>query len=244
MEGCLPEYQIKYAVEGNRMSASCVPCKGIECWKRCDAPIIESVEAAKVLKGCKIINGPLEIQLKPSDNAMVELESSLGDIVEIEDYLKISRSPCITSLRFLKNLKGIRGKNLASDKYSLIVFDNPNLRSLLEDNQEIRMKNGKAFFHFNPKLCFSLIEKTVNSSGEIANYEEAKISNGNQVSCESPVMINTEVIDVAASEALINWSPVELNNETSILSYVIFYKETETQNVEAQDESNVCGSDE
>lgn len=242
MEGCQTDFQIKYAVEGNKMSASCVPCRGRDCWKRCESSIVDSVESAKKLKSCQVINGSLEIRLKPTSNAMKELEKSLSDIIEIEDYLKISRSPCITSLRFFKNLKIIRGKNLANDKHSVVVFDNANLKNLFKEDQEVRVSNGNLFFHFNPKLCFSKIEKISNASGMIENYEQAKISNG--ASCDSSLGISTQVVSVAINDALIHWSPVMLDKENSVLSYVIYYKETETKNVEGEDETDVCGNDE
>lgn len=243
LEGCRPDFQIKYAIEGNKMSASCVRCKGRDCWKRCEAPVIDSVEAARKLKGCQLITGSLEIQLKPTSNAMKELKSSLSDIIEIADYLKISRSPCITSLSFFTNLKKISGESLASGKYSVVMFDNSNLRSLFDENQEVQIEKGKVFFHFNPSLCFSRIVKIAKSNEMIENYDEAKISNGDKVYCDETSKVNTQVIDVSSNDALIHWSSVDLDNGSFVLSYVIFYKETALTE-EAQEESDVCGSDE
>lgn len=85
MRGCPPENS--HDKEGN--SYVCKPC-GSGCLKVCQSKIIDSIAAAQSLKGCAIIDGPLEIQIRSasktpdaSSNIVKELENSLSDIVEI-----------------------------------------------------------------------------------------------------------------------------------------------------------------
>ena len=51
-----------------------------------------------------------------------ELEDNLGMIEEITNYLKVLRSYPLTSLKFLKNLKVIRGERLYMERSVLSIF--------------------------------------------------------------------------------------------------------------------------
>lgn len=201
------------------------------------------------MKGCAIIDGPLEIQIRSSaksidsaTNIVKELENSLIEIVEIRDYLKIARSFPIVSLNFLKNLKVIKGEKLESNKYAIFIWDNQNLQRLFDDKQNITIEKGKLFFHFNPKLCFYKIEELAKTPSKIENYDTAKISNGDKTPC------NVTVLDVKPEKILTNavvlkWKKLELEDERSLLSYVVYYIPAPKQTVKLWDGRDACGND-
>lgn len=245
MRGC-PIGFVDYKDKNNLLS--CRLC-GSECLKKCQAKIIDSIAAAQTLKGCAIIEGPLEIQIRSSaksvdatNNIVRELEKSLSDIVEIQDYLKIARSFPIVSLSFLKKLKVIRGKRLESNKYALVIWDNQNLQELWDESQKIRVENGRLFFHFNPKLCFFKIERLTTDPTLIENYETAKMSNGDKTPC-NVTSLDVRVADIFPNAALLSWAPLHLEDERSLLSYVVFYISALYKNVTLWDGRDACGND-
>ena len=77
-----------------------------------------SIEDAKIFAGCNIVEGPVDIQIQSGiEGSITEtLEKYLGDIEEVNDYVKVQFSPSLISLSFFKKLKIIRGKNLFLDK--------------------------------------------------------------------------------------------------------------------------------
>lgn len=234
---------------GNSNETTCLFC-GTNCQKRCQSKIIDSIGAAQSLKGCNVIDGPLEIQIRSSSksfeqtsNIVKELETSLSDIVEIQDYLKIARSFPIVSLSFLKNLKVIRGNRLESNKYSLVIWDNQNLQELWDENQKIKIENGRLFFHYNPKLCFFKIERLVpNPHTMIENYEFATKSNGDKTPC-NVTNLEVSVVAIYPGAALLNWKPLKLDDERSLLSYVVFYIPSPYQNITLWASRDACGND-
>lgn len=167
---------------------------------------------------------------------MKDLESSLSSIIEITDYLKIFLSPSLSSLRFLKNLQSILGKNLESEKYALVIWGNPNLQKLFL--QEVQIPAGKILFHHNSLLCFSEIEK-FGKTEQIEDLDEAKLLNGEKATCN---ITNFEVIvaNVTGSSAIIKLGKIEKSN--SILSYALFYSENfDDQHNVVKDGLGSCG---
>lgn len=227
----------------------CKPC-GAACQKKCQAKIVDSIAAAQSLKGCSIIEGPLEIQIKSStrsvestNNIVKELENSLSDVVEIQDYLKIARSFPIVSLSFLKKLRKIRGNRLESSKYSVVIWDNQNLQELWDENQNVTIENGKLFFHFNPKLCFSKIERLAETSRvQIENLDTARMSNGDKTACNVKPL-DVKVAQILPQAALLSWKPLILEDERSLLSYVVFYTPAMNRNITIWDGRDACGND-
>ena len=55
-------------------------------------------------------------------NLSEELEKHLSLLVEVRDYVHISKSPTIGTLEFLKSIRTIRGENLLKDKYANINY--------------------------------------------------------------------------------------------------------------------------
>lgn len=233
---------------------TCGVCAG-SCLKRCQAKIVDSIATAQALKGCSIIEGPLEIQIRGTtknqdgSNIVKELEASLIDIEEIDDYLKIARSHPILSLSFLKNLKKIHGKKLESNRNALVVWENQNLQELWDENQKVQIERGKLFFHFNPKLCFFKIEALANKSSPsvkpkdlIENYDTAKLSNGDKTPC-NVTPLNVTLAQILPQAALLSWPPLKLDDDRSLLNYVVFYIAAPHQNVTLWDGRDACGND-
>lgn len=235
--GCPKGFQISKMNDKNM----CVPGGLV----KCRGKIIDSASAAQSLKGCQIIEGSLEIQIRTMSREtwiVKELESSLSDIVEIEDYLKVARSFPIVSLHFFKSLKVIRGKRLESNKYALVIWDNQNLQELWDEDQEIEIKSGKLFIHYNPKLCFYKIERIAKSSMQIENYEFAQKSNGDKTPC-NVTKLEVLVERIFSHAALLNWKPLKLDDERSLLSYVVFYMPTPYQNITIWENRDACSND-
>ena len=68
------------------------------------------------------------------------------------------------------------------------MIDNQKLVELWDwknRKNEFRIAQGKLFFHFNPKLCLSEIEKLkkVAGLGDYTEHEVASSSNGDKVAC-------------------------------------------------------------
>lgn len=225
------------------MSASCKVCLGKECWRKCKATVVDSVEAAETLKGCQVVDGFLDIQMKTTLGVNIEkvLKESLSEIVEIEDYLKISRSFPIVTLKFLKNLNLIKGTQLENNKYSIVIWDNENLENLFEDGQKLEVKNGKLFIHFNPRLCFDKVDKLANlTSREIENLENAQFSNGDKISCNM-TKVETEVVEVMENSVGIKWNT--LKAEKTVLEYVVYYIKAEYKDIDMWTSRDTCGND-
>lgn len=74
-------------------------------------------------------------------------------------------------------------------RYSFVLLDNQNLQELWDwDSRQdvLIIKNGRLFFHFNPKLCLYKIEKLkqVANLPDFTDLEVAANSNGDKVACQ------------------------------------------------------------
>jgi len=206
-----------------RQNQTCVACEGRTCWKKCKGQQIVNESELNELKGCQIIEGALEISIKKFNRK--NLDEAVADIIEIEDFLKISRMAALTSLESFKTLMYIKGKRLDSNKFALIVWENQNLQELFGD-RKVEIENGLGFFHFNPKLCFYKIEKLLPEMDRISNCDTAKLSNGDKAACNA-TLIDVNVDEVLVNAAIISWQPLKLEDERALITYVVFYKEAE-----------------
>lgn len=249
MSGCPPKYvdYIKDYVNGTS-EVSCSSC-GEKCQKKCPGKIVDSISAAQSLTGCTIIEGSLEIQLRNSAKSVhsahsiiKELENSLSEIEEIQDYLKIARSFPIKSLSFLKKLRKINGERLESGKYSVFIWDNQNLQELFQENQDVEIPKGNVFFHFNPKLCFFKIEGLAKNKSKIENYDTAKLSNGDKTPC-NVTLLNVTLSKIFSTAALLSWEPLKLEDDRSLLGYAVYYTPAKYKNVTLWDGRDACGND-
>jgi insulin receptor len=73
-------------------------------------------------------------------------------------------------------------------RYSFVLLDNQNLQELWDwstRSDGLHIRNGRLFFHFNPKLCLYKIEKLKEVAGlpGFTDLEVAANSNGDKVAC-------------------------------------------------------------
>lgn len=243
---CIQECPVGYELTID--SKGCEPCKD-KCRKICTGTNVDSISAAQNLRGCTYIKGSLEIVIKTGKHKTTaeELEESLSSIEEIEGYLKIARSVSIVNLNFLRNLTIIHGKQdfLDSDKYALVVLDNQNLQELWDWNTktDLQIPNGRIFFHYNPKLCLSHIEKLVSviNHKNITNLEVARESNGDKFAC-NVTNLEVRVENRHTNGVVIDIVPPPYNtSHPTLLRYVIYYVKAPVQNVTAFEEPDECG---
>lgn len=199
---------------------------------------VEFISNAEELKGCTVINGSLLIKMNSDiGNLMEELEYYLGDIEEIVGYFKVYRSPSITSLNFMKNLKVIRGERLEKDQYALVVYENTNLQKLIDfsNREKLEILKGGMFFHFNHKLCISVIKKlqqhtVYENASDFISLE----SNGYKEMCDI-VMIKSDYEILSWENVTVSWEHFhseKLENTTGqVQGYMIYYIETFNENM-------------
>ena len=106
----------------------------------------------------------------------------MKDIKEISGTLKISRSFALVSLYFFKSLELIKGEN-TNEKFSITIMENENLQKLFPGN--VKVEAGKAFIHYNQKLCMEEINNFIEKSGlkKPGVYEVSSVTNGNKAVC-------------------------------------------------------------
>lgn len=232
----------------DKMRTGCEPCQG-KCQRWCTGMCIENIGDAQAFKGCTHIRGPLEISIKSGKPKVVaqELEENLGSIEEIESYLKIVRSFPIVNLNFLKNLTVIHGKigdTGFGDNYSLLILENQNLQELWDwdSKQNLKILKGKVFFHYNPKLCLQHIYKLlseIHHNTNVSSLEVGKDSNGDKFPC------NATDIDISVtfkSSSLIQMKVpyIQINYDTTVLRYVIYFIKDKYGNITMFDEFDQC----
>nr|XP_018897134.1 PREDICTED: insulin receptor-like [Bemisia tabaci] len=254
---CPPRYERIDRKEG----ATCEPCPRDKIYcNQCKGGKIRSIAEAEALKGCIYINDSLEIEISNErNNSAIQdiLTAYLGDIEEIENHLKVSRSLALQSLNFLRNLTIIHGKpkemsNRIQDNSShpsFIVTENQNLQELWDwdqkpDGRKFEIRQGTLSFHDNPKLCISTIKDfALIANMSTANQSEVStFSNGEKAPCHS-TNINATVVKTASDTVIIDISRPK-SKETSSLSlrYVVYYSEVKDQNLTAHEGPDECGS--
>ena len=140
------------------------------------------------------------------ENIVQALEKYLGRVKIITGSLKIARSFPLISLDFFKSLKEIQGiytddSGNRKVAYALEILENENLQKLfptvtngsIVQIQSRRGKNGvpskgRAFIHYNPKLCKSEIDKLLEKSNMIqppATEDISYATNGDKAVCSS-----------------------------------------------------------
>lgn len=71
----------------------------------------------------------------------------------------------------------------------MVVLDNQNLAELWDFSRrsnDLKIAQGRIFFHFNPKLCLNKIRELQKRLGieKVDDLEVAPNSNGDKVACE------------------------------------------------------------
>lgn len=214
----------------------CIRCP--DCPKVCTSYIVKSIENARSVKGCTVIDGDLEIQIQTGDSEVVhqELEKGLGMITNITGHLKISHSLPIQNLNFMKALKRIHGETLREDSepslysnYSLIVWDNSNLQELWNWSSmqypKLEITKGKILFHDNPKLCMDKIYELINITNITydASFDVPKESNGDEFICGVSNLALTVINKTDTSlrfQLRERQESYDINNQRYVLFYV------------------------
>lgn len=191
----------------------------------------------------------------------------------ITGSLKISRSFPIISLDFFKSLTEIQGTqspdNQPNQRYSLEILENENLQKLFpaESKVKITLKNGKdappekgkAFIHYNQKLCRSEIEQLLNRSEMFDPGENSQDisygTNGHKSVCSEKVL-KLEVSNADGRALQLTFENYKqyisevYNVDTRVLlNYEIHYREIDRATYEAKNVTkfggrDACGNDE
>uniref|UniRef100_A0A8C7J4Z1 Tyrosine-protein kinase receptor n=1 Tax=Oncorhynchus kisutch TaxID=8019 RepID=A0A8C7J4Z1_ONCKI len=223
----------------------CTPCAGL-CPKVCmGLKMVDSVTAAQALRGCTVLNGSMDINLRGGNNIAAELEANLGQLEEITGFLKVRRSYALVSLSFLRNLRVIRGDTLMDGGYSFYAHDNQNLRQLWDWTQHnLSILQGRMFFQLNAKLCMSEIRKMEEVTGTMDRHTKNNIvskTNGDQASCENQELRFTHT-RATHDKIMIKWEPFWPPDFRDLLGFMVFYKEAPYPNVTEFDGQDACGS--
>lgn len=213
---------------------SCQPCYS-QCQLKCDGREVEFLEDAELLKGCTIITGNLQIRINvDSPDVMNELESYMGNIEEIDGYLKIYRSMSVSSLSFLRSLTKIHGRvELEYGKYGLVVYENNNLQTLWDwkMKKSLIMYRGSMFFHYNTKLCMSEIRQLQNIT-QYTNTTDfiCDQSNGHRSVCDV-LFMDAKANVVTDQNVTVFWKKYEPPVNHTLISYLINFVEAPVKDV-------------
>ncbi|TMS20147.1 Insulin receptor, partial [Larimichthys crocea] len=229
----------------NSTTLTCSPCAGL-CPKLCVGnKTIDSVTSAQALRGCTVLHGNMIIKIRGGNNIAAELEASLGQIEEITGYLTVRRAYALVSLSFLRKLRIIRGEHLEGDNYAFYALDNQNLRELWDwSKHNLTIQRGRAFFHYNSKLCMSEIRKMEEVTGTKERNQKNDIAvrtNGDQASCETKLLKFT-VIKTTSNMIMLKWEPFWPLDFRDLLGFMVLYKEAPYKNVTEFDGQDACGS--
>ncbi|XP_044730149.1 insulin-like growth factor 1 receptor [Chrysoperla carnea] len=236
VEDCPPNYK--------RVNNSnyCEICADGPCSSSCnDNHTLTDMSTIEKVKGCRIINGTLEIRHIQSEQTLKELYEALNALEQICGGLIVQRN-YFSSLNFLPKLRAIHGERINSN-YSVSVMENPNLASLLNWTviQNLTIK-GKLFFHYNPKLCLGEIDKFRQKANLKYNFTELEISrnsNGDKVECGFD-SINSTYKVLSSTSVEIQWDPYHPPKTHAIFGYQVFYAPSELVNTNRYRVAEVC----
>lgn len=177
----------------------------------------------RAVKGCKVINGSIELRFIFTEKTIWELYKNFGEIHTITGALKISRCN-LESLDFLPKLRIIGGEKLFQNN-SLMIYDNPNLDQLFNVTNPIEIRKGRIFFHYNPKLCLDKIDKILPYALEKTNFTTLGVSrttNGDKVLC-GHTHIHSHVFNINATSAMIQWEHFRPPPSHMVVGYEVHY---------------------
>jgi len=210
---------------------------------------VDSVAAAQRLKGCTIIKGTLEIQIRGGANVGAELEENLGMIEEVTNSIKIVRSFSLVSLRFLRNLRIIHGQQVSGGHYGLFLLDNPNLQELWDPpSNNLTIVRGGVAFHWNRRLCLDKIYKLIehihfiNNTNKMDERHISSTTNGDLIACNVS-HVNLIVSTIRSTFAVIKWETPDIKDAREYFSWSISYRATTDENISIYNERSACGTD-
>lgn len=215
------------------LAPQCVECEP-KCLREC-APIeVRSLGESEELYGCQVISGDLFIRLHHGvADTTQRLERNMGDIEEIEGILRVYRSPALTSLSFLRNLRIIHGNRKTDEKYTFMIVENENLQRLWDFNEKknLELKQGNMLVHFNSKLCLSEIHVLQSMFKTNISQDSISIeSNGNEETC-SARLIQTYFEVLTQNTVQITIERIHVPEDEKIVGYIIYYMVAPEQNV-------------
>ncbi|XP_076011611.1 insulin-like growth factor 1b receptor [Genypterus blacodes] len=238
---CMPECPSGYTRTAPN-SMFCSACDGL-CDKICEEKIIDSMDAAQSLKGCTVIKGNLQINIRRGHNMVAELESFTGLIQRVTGYVRIRHSHTLSSLAFLRSLRYIDGEDLLDDMYAFSAFDNQQLQYLWDWKQHnLTIKTGKLFFRANPKLCISEISKMWGKTSIQGHFDKNDFpNNGDRASCESTIL-KFKSNSTRSTRIKLTWQRYRLDDYRDLISFIVYYKEAPFQNITEFEGQDGCGS--
>lgn len=151
---CVKKCPYGYIVNSNTVGNVCKKCEGNCASEYCtlDDPLVQHLMDIEHLQGCKKLNSSLIIKFIGDVN-IKDLETFLGSLQSIEGYLKIYRSKHFKSLYFFENLEYISGSEKEHNQFSLIIYDNRNLKDLWKISKSLKLGSGGVYIEKNWKLC-------------------------------------------------------------------------------------------
>lgn len=217
----------------SELAQQCVKCEP-KCLRECLSIEVNSLGESELLRGCQVIVGDLFIRLHHGvADTTQRLERNMGDIEEIVGILRVYRSPALTSLSFLRNLRIIHGNRTTDEKYTVMIMENENLQRLWDFNEKknLELHQGNMLVHFNSKLCLSEIYALqsmlkTNTSQDWIGTE----SNGNEETC-SARLIQTYFDVLTQDTVKITIERIDVPENEKIVGYIIYYMVAPEQNV-------------
>ncbi|XP_047473147.1 insulin receptor-like isoform X3 [Penaeus chinensis] len=226
----------------------CIHCDG-NCSRTCKGETITSRNTGRNLRGCRKVNGSLNISVAGGLNITQQLEENLGEIEEVSGYIRVYGSDTLFSLNFLKNLRHIRGEEKMHGLYALYVLENANLQELWDWRQRadvLYIHSGSLFFHYNPSLCPLLIQELV-SMTSAKNQKYANISNtsnGNSIPCfESELPVQAQAGEDVGTISVRWQHEYHGIDDRFVIGYYVFYRETD-ENVTLFGGRDACNDNE
>jgi len=240
---CVDECPANFqAVKNNETSRwECKKCTN--CPRHCDGgPVVNSRFEAEKYRYCTHIDGDLEIRVSEGDITPV-LEDSMKDIKVISGKFKISRSFALVSFfDFFKSLEEIKGQDangeVDPESFVITIMENENLQKLFPKNVTVGGGKGKAFIHYNQKLCMEEINNFIAAStlAPPQDFEVSKVTNGNKAVCSKEELgfnvtqRSSQMILYSMQNYRQNLHNRENEDVNALIGYEIYYREiTEEQ---------------
>jgi hypothetical protein len=173
----------------------------------------------------------------------------MKDIKVISGMLKVSRSFALVSLYFLKSLERIEGSLDIGEEFSLTILENENLQKLFPDNSRVKIR-GKAFIHYNQKLCMEEIRSLIQASGmnRPENFAVSEVTNGNKAVCsKQKLRLSVKYLDGTVIILSIENHRQNLvrsyQDVSALIGYEIYYREISEDQLASRNVSKFEGLD-
>lgn len=117
------------------------------------------------------------------------------------------------------------------DTFVITIMENENLVKLFP--QQVRVGGGKAFIHYNQKLCMEEINKFIEAStlAQPKDFEVSSVTNGNKAVC-SKERLEFKILNILDSMIYYSMGNYHKNlhergNEdvNALIGYEIYYRE-------------------